>query len=75
MDKAERDQWFEAIANHHSIPLRTPTGMTKEAAVKQGFLASSFSAFPFLFFPSFLLPCPCFLGCLLGSRGKGFGEL
>ena len=29
-----RDQWFEAIAKHHSIPLRTPTGVTKEEAVK-----------------------------------------
>ena len=29
-----RDQWFEAIAEHHSIPLRTPMGMTKEEAVK-----------------------------------------
>ena len=29
-----RDRWFEAIADHHSIPLRTPTGMTKEEAVK-----------------------------------------
>ena len=29
-----RNRWFEDIANHHSIPPCTPTGMTKEEAVK-----------------------------------------
>ena len=29
-----RDQWFEAIDEHYSIPLRTTTGVTKKEAVK-----------------------------------------